>query len=111
MPASKDGGQGFECICISWDEGELAAAVRAHGARAVIVGVGPYKGPLFDALGHTCGTMATAKTCPHDEADRVALSGTRVREMLAQGQAPPEEFTRPEVARILLRAAENRQGD
>jgi sulfate adenylyltransferase len=52
-----------------------------------------------------CDAMATAKTCPHDEAHRVALSGTRVREMLARGEAPPEEFTRPEIARILLEAA------
>jgi len=53
----------------------------------------------------SCGAMATTKTCPHSEADRVALSGTRVREMLARGQAPPEEFTRPEIAEILLAAA------
>jgi sulfate adenylyltransferase len=56
-----------------------------------------------------CGEMATAKTCPHEDMHRVALSGTRVREMLANGQSPPEEFTRPEVARILIKAAaENR---
>jgi len=52
-----------------------------------------------------CGDMATAKTCPHEAADRIALSGTRVREMLVSGQAPPKEFTRPEVARILIDAA------
>jgi len=49
-----------------------------------------------------CETMATSKTCPHDEEERVALSGTRVRQMLEQGESPPPEFTRPEIARILL---------
>jgi sulfate adenylyltransferase len=52
----------------------------------------------------TCGSMATAKTCPHPEDDRVSLSGTRVREMLAEGQMPPPEFSRPEVAHILMDA-------
>ncbi len=52
-----------------------------------------------------CGNMATAKTCPHGEEDHVVFSGTRVREMLAAGELPPPEFTRPEVARILVEAA------
>ncbi len=53
----------------------------------------------------SCDAMATSKTCPHDAARRVTLSGTKVREMLARGEAPPEEFTRPEVAAILLAAS------
>ena len=49
-----------------------------------------------------CGGMATAKTCPHDKEHHVFLSGTKVREMLKEKILPPKEFTRPEVAKILL---------
>lgn len=52
-----------------------------------------------------CGGMASTKTCPHTSADRIALSGTKVRQMLAHGETPPAEFTRPEVARILIESA------
>ena len=50
--------------------------------------------------------MATTKTSPAGPEDRVFLSGTKVREMLNEGKRPPEEFTRPEVADILIEAME-----
>ncbi|GAC1582853.1 MAG: sulfate adenylyltransferase [Polyangiales bacterium] len=57
-----------------------------------------------------CGNVASIKTCPHDAALRLTLSGTRVRELLTAGELPPAEYSRPEVAAILGEAYRKQAG-
>ncbi len=86
-------------------------------------GVGDYYGPydahhIFDTLKagsmqteplkiditffcYKCNGMATGRTCPHESGDRLAISGTRLREMFADGEPIPPEFSRPEVVEVL----------
>lgn len=51
-----------------------------------------------------CQEMVTVKVCPHLAKDHVTFSGTKVRELLRAGEIPPPEFTRPEIAEILIQA-------
>jgi sulfate adenylyltransferase len=99
-----------------------------YGCAYLIVGrdhagVGSYYGPfdahrIFDEIPrdaleirplkidwtfwcYKCGGMASARTCPHDDKDRLLVSGTKLRKWLSEGQPVPAEFSRPEVLAIL----------
>jgi sulfate adenylyltransferase len=50
---------------------------------------------------YRCGGMASARTCPHGDADRLQVSGTQLRKWLAEGSPVPAEFSRPEVLEVL----------
>jgi sulfate adenylyltransferase len=50
---------------------------------------------------YKCGGMASARTCPHDEKDRLLVSGTKLRKWLSEGAEVPAEFSRGEVLEIL----------
>jgi sulfate adenylyltransferase len=119
-------------------EALLHAIIRQNfGCSHLIVGrdhagVGKYYGPfesqtIFDRLNpgdlhirplkldwtfwcSKCDGMASMKTCPHGEEDRLLISGTKLRSMLMERKAPPAQFSRPEVVDILLRYYERTSG-
>jgi sulfate adenylyltransferase len=99
-----------------------------YGCSHLIVGrdhagVGSYYGPfdahrIFDEIPqgsletrplkidvafwcYRCAGMASGRTCPHGDKDRLQVSGTQLRKWLSEGSAVPPEFSRPEVLQIL----------
>jgi sulfate adenylyltransferase len=99
-----------------------------YGCAYLIVGrdhagVGSYYGPfdahrIFDEIPrgaleiqpmkidwtfwcYKCGGMASGRTCPHEDAERLLVSGTKLRKWLSEGEPVPAEFSRPEVLEIL----------
>ena len=122
-------GYGFDMLYAGPREAVLHAIFRQNsGCSHLIVGrdhagVGDYYGAfdaqtIFDKIpegalqieiflgDHTvwcnkCEKVVMMRDCPHGKEDYLLLSGTRVREILAKGEALPPEFSRPEVAKIL----------
>jgi sulfate adenylyltransferase len=99
-----------------------------YGCSHLIVGrdhagVGSYYGPfdahrIFDEIPagaletrplkmdvtfwcYRCGGMASGRTCPHGDAERLQVSGTQLRKWLSEGTPVPPEFSRPEVLEVL----------
>jgi sulfate adenylyltransferase len=122
-------GYGFDMLYAGPREALLHAIFRQNmGATTLITGrdhagVGSYYGPfdaqaIFDKIPkgalkigiyrgdntvwcYKCNKIVMVRDCPHSNEDHLNLSGTKVREMLSSGEAPPPEFSRPEVAKIL----------
>ena len=132
-------GYGFDMLYAGPREAVLHAVFRQNmGATHLIVGrdhagVGDYYGAfdaqtIFDEIpgdalkieifraDHTAYSKKLDKVVmmreapDHTKEDFVLLSGTRVREMLGNGEAPPTEFSRPEVAQILIEHYRSLQG-
>ena len=132
-------GYGFDMLYAGPKEAVLHAVFRQNtGCTHLIVGrdhagVGDYYGPfdaqtIFDDIpagtldieiyraDHTAWSKKLNKIVmmrdvpDHSKDDFVLLSGTKVREMLSQGIAPPKEFSRPEVAKILMEYYQSTQG-
>jgi len=50
-----------------------------------------------------CGGVTNEKACPHGEKEYISFSGTKIRDMLSQGEMPPKELMRPEVSQVIAK--------
>ena len=128
-------GYGFDMLYAGPREALLHAVFRQNcGASHFIVGrdhagAGDFYGPfdaqtIFDEIPadaleieifrgnwtmwcNKCNEIIMMGNCPHGNDDYFAISGTKLREILAAGEQPPPEITRPEVADILMEYYQN----
>jgi sulfate adenylyltransferase len=98
----------FGCshIIIGRDHAGVGNYYGPYAAREIFsqfpdLGISPLP---FDELFYCkkCYGIASDRICPHDAAEQVRLSGTKVREIFKSGQRPPAEFIRPEVSEVVL---------
>jgi sulfate adenylyltransferase len=101
---------GFSHFIVGRDHAGVGNYYGADDAQRIFDTVAPGElaiQPLFFERAfycRGCEGVASIKTCPHPEDQRLVLSGTRVRELLTKGESPPPEYSRPEVAAILVAA-------
>lgn len=98
----------FGCthMIIGRDHAGVGKYYGTYDAQKIMEKVGPEMGMNILKYENTfwcvnTESMATDKTAPK-EREIVSLSGTKVRQMLQEGIRPPKEFSRPEVADILI---------